>query len=69
MSSQDEHYLISLSDIEKVDALISALDLAVTEILQGRPVQDRRSEFKHAQLEFDDLTSEVIYRGNLSDHF
>ena len=64
--SDEQFFLVSQTDIDKIDALTSALNLAITEILEGRPIRDHRRG--QAQARYDDQVGEVIYRGDLRDH-
>jgi uncharacterized membrane protein (DUF485 family) len=57
----DDFYLVSQRDIDKISALISALDLAVIEILESRPVRTKVYREK-AQKNYDQLANEIIYR-------
>ena len=62
MRAEKSFFLFSQADIDKIDALISALALAVGEILEGCPVRDRREASRHAQAEYDREIGAVIYR-------
>ena len=47
------YFLISQKDLYKIDSLIGCLNLAITEILERRPVRDHSSEPTPAQDEYD----------------
>lgn len=66
---QERLFLVSQSDIDKIDSLVGALNLAITEILEGRPVRDPCPERGAAQADYDEQVGEVIFRGNLLDHW
>ena len=65
--TEETLFLVSQADIDKIDSLTSALNLAISEILEGRPVQDHRYRRIKAQAEYDDQVGEVIYRGDPRD--
>ena len=57
----DDYFLVSQRAIYKIDALISALDLAIIEILESHPVRTKIYREK-AQKNYDQLTNDIIYR-------
>ena len=59
--SEARFFLVSQADLDKIDALTGALNLAITEILEGRPVRDHREERMDAQLAYDELTNQYLY--------
>jgi len=63
----ERYYLVHQSEIDKIDALVGALNLAITEILEWRPV--RREPFRStpAQTTYDDEIGKVIYREDWTD--
>lgn len=63
----ERYYLVHQSEIDKIDALVGALNLAITEILERRPV--RREPFRPtpAQTAYDDEIGKVIYREDWTD--
>jgi hypothetical protein len=62
---EKELFLISQEEIDRVDHLVGALNLAITEILEGQPIRDRRGTQTPAQSDYEDAVSEVLYRGDL----
>jgi len=70
MKAEESYFLISQADVEKIDSLVGALNLAISEILESRPVEDNRAERKERQRKYDSEVSDVIYyRGDLRNHF
>ena len=67
--SKKRCYLISQAEVDKIDDLVSALNLAIAEILENQPFQELQLQSTEAQNDYDDKVGGVIYRGNLSDHF
>ena len=65
----ENYFLVSQDDIYKIDCLIGALNLAVTEILERRPVKEKRFGAMPAQNDYDDQISKIIYgeQANLFD--
>ena len=63
-----KYYLVSEDDIYKIDCLIGALNLAVTEILEWRPVKHDLWRTTPAQSAYDEEVGQVIYRGDLRDN-
>lgn len=63
----ERYYLVHQSEIDKIDALIGALNLAITEILEWRPV--RREPFRPtpAQTTYDDEIGKITYREDWTD--
>jgi hypothetical protein len=57
----EDYFLVSQEDIYKIDCLIGALNLAVTEILERRPVKEKRWAPMPAQNDYDDQISKIIY--------
>ena len=66
---EEDLFLISQAAVDKIDSLIGTLNLAVSEILEARPVRDHRPYFTGHQERYDEEIGEVIYKGNLTDHF
>jgi hypothetical protein len=62
----DRYFLVSQDDIDRIDALVGALNLAINEILEAHPIIDR--ERMDAQREYDAKVAEVVYDGDLRDH-
>jgi len=58
----ESFFLVSQAEIDKIDALISALGFAVSEVLESRPVRDKREASTWAQEEYDRQVGHVIYR-------
>jgi len=62
MKSADESYfLISQEDVYKIDNLIGALNLAITEILESRPIHDHRTDRTVLQQQYDELVTPYLY--------
>lgn len=61
-SSDERLFLVSQADIDKIDALTSALNLAITEILENRPIRDHRANNTRSQTAYDEQVSEILYR-------
>jgi hypothetical protein len=57
----ENYFLVSQEDLYKIDCLIGALNLAVTEILERRPVKEKRWAPMPAQNDYDDQISKIIY--------
>lgn len=53
-SCRDTYYLVTETDLERIDGLISSLDLAISEILQRRAVRYDPFAETPAQNEFYD---------------
>jgi hypothetical protein len=68
-SSEERYFLVSQGAIDKIDALVGALNLAITEILEARPVRDYRAENVEFQQAYDEQVGDVIYRGDLLDNW
>lgn len=47
------YFLVSQEDLYKIDCLIGSLNLAVTEILERRPIRDHSLDPTPAQDEYD----------------
>lgn len=58
---EERFFLITQADVDKIDALIGALNLALGEILENRPVRDHRAEHMTAQREYDRLCALQFY--------
>lgn len=63
--NRETYYLISQTEIDKIDSLIGALNLAISEILEGRPIMDRRAERTCAQADFDEQVGPNLHQGEL----
>jgi hypothetical protein len=62
----ERYFLISQDALDRIDALVGALNLAISEILEAHPVIDR--ERRDAQQEYDAKIAEVVYDGDLRGH-
>jgi len=60
-------YLVTQADIDKIDALIGVLNLAITEILEARPVRGPRAGGTAAQVEYDEQIAKILYRDDPRD--
>jgi hypothetical protein len=56
----ETYFLISQEDLYKIDSMLGALNLAITEILERRPVKERRWAETPAQWDFDEHINSVI---------
>lgn len=63
----EKYYLVHQSEIDKIDALIGALNLAVSEILELRPVKSDLWRATPAQDDYDDQVGKIIYRDDPVD--
>lgn len=57
----ETYFLVSQEDLYKIDSMLNALNLAIKEILERRPIQERRWEQTPAQWDFDERVNSVIY--------
>ena len=57
----ENYFLVSQDDIYKIDCLIGALNLAVGEILEKRPVREKRYSHMPHQNAYDDMIRKTIY--------
>ncbi len=62
-----EYFLVSQDDIYKIDCMIGALNLAITEILERRPVSEKLWQTTPAQDDFNQQVGEIIHRENPLD--
>lgn len=63
----ERNYLVHRSEIDKIDALVSALNLAITEILEWRPVKSDPMRTTPAQNAYDKEIADIIYRNEQID--
>jgi hypothetical protein len=63
------HYLLSEEDLNAIDGLISALNLAITEIISRRALLQRDSTESPAQDDFNDQCYAVIAESYLNSDF
>jgi len=56
----ENYFLVSQDDLYKIDGMIGALNLAITEILERRPVKEKRWEGTPAQWDYDERINAVI---------
>jgi hypothetical protein len=54
------YFLVSQEDLYKIDCLIGCLNLAITEILERRPVRDHSRDPTPAQEEYDAQVANLI---------
>lgn len=66
---RESYFLVSQGQIDKIDSLIGALNLAVSEILESCPVRDQRAERMEAQLDYDERIGDVIYPNHSRSSF
>jgi hypothetical protein len=59
----ERYFLVAQSAIDRIDALVGALNLAITEILEAMPVRDYRDLHIDYQDDFDRKVGDVVYRG------
>lgn len=57
----ETYFLVSQQDLYKIDGMIGALNLAITEIMESRPVKDRRWETTPAQWDYDERINAIIH--------
>jgi hypothetical protein len=57
-----EYFLVSQDDIYKIDCMVGALNLAITEILERRPIREKLWETTLAQDDFNQQVGEIIHR-------
>ena len=61
MKAKESYFLVSQEAIERIDTLVSALGLAISEILQSRPVRDDGDERTELQQRYDELIMPHLY--------
>lgn len=59
---EKQYFLVSQDDIYKIDCMVGALNLAITEILERRPVSEKLWAETPAQDDFNEQVGEIIYR-------
>jgi hypothetical protein len=60
-SPKKDLFLVTEDDLFKIDCMLSALNLAITEILERRPVREKLWEATPAQDDFNHQLSEYLY--------
>lgn len=63
----EKYYLVHQSEIDKIDSLVGALNLAITEILEWRPVRNDPWRHTPAQNTYDREVGDVIHRNDQID--
>lgn len=56
----ETYFLVSQEDLYKIDSMLGALNLAIKEILEWRPLKQRIWEGTPAQWDFDERVNSVI---------
>jgi hypothetical protein len=57
----EKYFLVSQAQTYKIDCMVGALNLAITEILERRPVKYDLWQTTPAQNEFDRQVGDIIY--------
>lgn len=63
----EQYYLVHQCEIDKIDSLVGALNLAITEILEWRPVRKDAWRTTPAQNAYDREVGDVLYRHEQTD--
>lgn len=63
----EQYYLVHQCEIDKIDALVGALNLAITEILEWRPVRKDPWRATPLQKAYDREVGEIIHRNDPID--
>ena len=61
----ETYFLVSQEDIYKIDSLIGALNFAIAEILEMRPVKSKSFETTPRLWEYDEQINAIIDTGEL----
>jgi hypothetical protein len=65
----ERYFLVSQEQIYKIDCMVGALNLAITEILERRPVKYDVWQATPAQNKFDRQVGDIIYGDDPHDDF
>jgi hypothetical protein len=63
----EQYYLVHQSEIDKIDSMVGSLNLAITEILEWRPVRKDPWRTTPLQNAYDREVKDVIYRDEQID--